>query len=181
VIRQYGNHLNRYLTEDGKHLFFTSPDPLVPSDTNGARDAYQYDTGTGQVRLLSTGQCNCDSYFVEASPDGKDAFFVTGERLVGIDTDKQADLYDARVGGGIAAQNPAPPFECQGDACQPAPAPPNDPTPASSVFSGAGNTTSQRGTKGRKCGKTARKVRRNGKTRCVAKKRTEKHGKRSGK
>jgi hypothetical protein len=46
-------------------------------------------------------------------------FFTTRERLVGIDTDDQIDLYDARVDGGIPAQNPpAPAPPCEGEACQ---------------------------------------------------------------
>jgi hypothetical protein len=45
-------------------------------------------------------------------------FFTTRERLVGIDTDNLVDIYDARVGGGIPAQNPAPASSCQGEDCQ---------------------------------------------------------------
>ena len=45
--------------------------------------------------------------FVDASASGNDAFFLTREQLVGIDTDDQIDLYDARVGGGLAEPEPA--------------------------------------------------------------------------
>jgi sugar lactone lactonase YvrE len=132
-------NLTHALSDDGRRAFFTSFDPLVPTDTNGWADAYVYDWDSDEVRLISTGECNCDSSFVEASPDGSNAFFVTAQRLVGIDRDNNRDLYDARVDGGLASQNASPPAECQGDACQSPVGPPNDPTPASSSFQGAGN------------------------------------------
>jgi sugar lactone lactonase YvrE len=132
-------YLTRALTDDGSRAFFTSFDPLVPTDTNGKADAYEYVVASDEVRLISTGQCNCESSFVEVTPDGSDVFFATAQQLVGIDKDTSRDLYDARVGGGIAAQNPAPPEECQGDACVTPVGAPNDPTPASSAFQGAGN------------------------------------------
>ncbi len=60
--------------------------------------------------------------------------------------------------------------ECLGEACQPAPNPPNDPTPASAAFHGAGNVPSER------CAQNKRKVTREGHSRCVAKKhKSKKH------
>jgi NHL repeat-containing protein len=132
-------HITRTISDDGRWVFFSSPDRLAFRDTNGRYDAYRYDTTTGRVALLSSGTCNCDSYFVESSPDGEDAFFTTRERLVAIDFDANADLYDARVGGGIAAQNVVPTPQCEGDACIPPVAVPNFPTPASAGFKGQGN------------------------------------------
>jgi NHL repeat len=132
-------HVNRPISDDGRYVFFSSPDQLVSADNNGRYDAYQYDMASGKVALISTGQCNCNSYFVEQSPDGHDVFFTTKQRLVAIDFDENADLYDARIDGGIAAQNALPPPQCQGDSCQPAPTPPIDATPASATFNGAGN------------------------------------------
>ena len=49
-----------------------------------------------------------------------------------------ADVYDARINGGFPAQ-PSPTLACEGEACQGPLAPPNDPTPGSSSFEGAGN------------------------------------------
>jgi NHL repeat len=135
-------HISRTISDDGRWVFFSSPDRLVARDSNGRYDAYRYDTSSGKVALLSSGSCNCDSYFVEISADGKDAFFTTRERLVAIDVDNDADLYDARVGGGIAAQNVVPQPQCEGDACMPPVAVPNFPTPASAGFKGQGNVKS---------------------------------------
>jgi hypothetical protein len=132
-------NLTKPISDDGRLVFFNTREKLVATDTNDRLDAYVYDVLTGEHRLLSTGQCNCESGFVSLSPDGRDAFFVTSQRLVGIDTDTSRDLYDARIGGGIAAQNPVLPLSCEGDACQPVPVPPNDATPGSSSYSGAGN------------------------------------------
>jgi hypothetical protein len=137
-------YLTRAITEDGSKVFFTSFDPLVPQDTNGHADAYVYDVATEEVHLLSTGECNCDSTFVEASPDGKNAFIATNQSLVRIDTDSSRDLYDVRVDGGIAAQNALPKAQCQGDACQSAASPPIDPTPTSASFQGSGNVVETR-------------------------------------
>ena len=66
----------------------------------------------------------------DASANGDDAFFLTRQQLVGIDTDDSVDLYDARVGGGLASQNPPPPPPpCQGDDCQPPATPQTGPPP----------------------------------------------------
>ncbi|HEV3094026.1 MAG TPA: hypothetical protein VGY30_05870 [Solirubrobacteraceae bacterium] len=131
-------HSDRPLTSDGRYAFFTSTEALVPNDTNGVFDAYVYDMETGGVSLLSSGESPAGSYFVEATPSGHDAFFVTNDRLVGWDNDNNYDLYDARVDGGFP-EPPAPPPGCEGDACQPVPVSFSDPTPASASFSGAGN------------------------------------------
>jgi hypothetical protein len=132
-------HQNHALSDDGSKVFFSTQDSLVPQDNNGQWDAYEYDVDTGQRHLLSTGQCACDSYFVEATPSASDVFIQTRERLVGIDRDRNADLYDVRVGGGIAAQNALSPAECEGDACQPPASAPNDATPGSSTLKAPGN------------------------------------------
>lgn len=132
-------YLSHIVSDDGRTVLFSTPGSLVPEDTNGRRDVYEYDVESEQVRLVSTGQCDCDSYAIGLSADGRDAFFTTRQRLVGIDFDSSADLYDARIGGGIASQNPVAPTECLGDACLGGVRAPGDVTPASAGFSGAGN------------------------------------------
>jgi Tol biopolymer transport system component len=117
-------HLTHALSDDGQRLFFDTPDPLVPRDTNGKRDVYEYDAATGQVSLISTGRSSSDSLFAEATPSGNDVFFTTRQSLVGIDNDAAVDLYDARVGGGIAAQNPPPIVPCTGEGCRLGASPP---------------------------------------------------------
>jgi hypothetical protein len=110
-------HLSRALSDDGRRTFFSSAAPLAPEDANGTVDAYEYDVPSGALRLLSSGRDPADSWFLDASASGDDAFFVTRERLVGWDVDRAYDLYDARVGGGFP-EPPAPAPACSGDACR---------------------------------------------------------------
>lgn len=107
----------RFLTADGRHVFFSTADALVPSDTNGVADTYECDTDTGTVARLSSGRSAEGSWFVDASTSGNDVFMVTRAQLVRADRDALVDLYDVRVGGGFP--EPAPqPQPCQGDQCQ---------------------------------------------------------------
>jgi hypothetical protein len=112
----------RNLSGDGTRAYFETARPLVSGDRNTNLDVYEWDDrdldGQGELRLISPGRGPFDSKFLDASVSGDDVFFTTREQLVGIDTDNQVDLYDARVGGGIPAQNPPPVSPCQGDACQ---------------------------------------------------------------
>jgi hypothetical protein len=160
------NHVPTNLSDRGQ-VFFQTTRGLVPQDANGKTDVYEYEDG--RLSLISSGEGPGDSYFLDASPSGSDVFFTTSDQLVGWDKDENLDAYDARVDGGF----PEPPLSsppCEGDACQPAPNPPNDPTPASSSFEGAGNVSEPRA--GR-CSKG--KVHRHG--RCVKRRRhAKKHG-----
>lgn len=139
-ITRTDSHLRgRLVSEDGRYAFFSTSAALDPiHDTNGQIDAYEYDTQSEEAHLLSSGQSKFPSYFQDASADGHDAYFVTTEQLSAWDTDDSADLYDARIGGGFPEPLP-PPVSCEGDACQPPPTQLNDPTPASSSFSGPGD------------------------------------------
>jgi len=132
------SYLDHPLSADGRFVFFDTSDALVPQDTNGVSDVYEYDSLTGGLRLVSTGESKFASTFEDATPDGSNVFFATAQRITGWDVDGNADLYDARVGGGLP-EPPSPPLSCVGDACQPPPPTLNDPTPASLSFSGAEN------------------------------------------
>jgi len=115
--------LPRNLSADGRRAFFETARPLVTGDENNAIDVYEWvDSdldGEGEVRLVSAGRGATDSKFLDASVSGDNVFFTARDQLVGIDNDDQVDLYDARIGGGIPAQNPsAPPPPCAGDDCQ---------------------------------------------------------------
>lgn len=135
-------YLNNALSEGGRYVFFDTVDPLVLRDTNHRRDVYEYDTVTDQVHLISSGTCACNSIFVDASPDGSNVFFVTQQQLVRVDGDSGADLYDARVNGGIEAQDRVPSVACEGDDCQvPAGAAQVFAPPSSATFAGPGNTS----------------------------------------
>ena len=132
----------RALAADGRRLFFDSDDALVPRDTDARADVYQWEASgegscaeaPGCVSLISGGRGE-GGRFLDASADGADVFFLTGDSLVGADPGS-IDVYDARVGGGLP--EPASPIPCVGDACQPLPSPPDDPA-AGSALSGPGN------------------------------------------
>jgi hypothetical protein len=142
----------RSLSDSGR-LFFNSVDGLVPQDSNGTEDVYEFEPpgvggcsgaastfaarSGGCVALVSSGASGQESVFVDASESGDDVFFLTAARLSPLDTDSAYDVYDARVGGGD--REPEKSIECQGDACQGFVAPPNDATPDSLTFSGPGN------------------------------------------
>lgn len=174
-------HLSRIVTDDGRRVFFTTRDALVAEDVNGRLDAYAFDTETGTVGLLSSGTSTSDSYFMETTPSGDDAYFATRERLVGWDRDDNYDLYDARVGGGFP--EPPPVFApCLGDDCRGAVgSAPAAGTAASAVVKSAGNLgehlRSRRSAK-RRCrtGHTRKKVR--GRVRCIRRRRHAHHASR---
>jgi hypothetical protein len=163
--REDSPYQSRYLS-DGGRLFFNSSDALVPQDTNGTEDVYEYeppggpeapvgDTCTagsptygprfgGCVGLISSGTSPEESAFLDASENGADVFFLTSSELTPQDHDSALDVYDAHV---CSAESPCspplppPPVECQGDACQSPVQAPNDPTPGSLTFQGPGNPT----------------------------------------
>jgi hypothetical protein len=110
------SYQSRAITDDGR-VFFSTAEALLPQDTNGRSDAYEYDADTGDLSLISTGTADSDSFFVDTSLSGRDVFFVTRERLVGWDRDNAYDLYDARIGGGLPEPPPTPPT-CTGGTCQ---------------------------------------------------------------
>ena len=114
--------LPRNLSADGTQAFFETTRQLVAADRNSGLDVYEWEDrdldGEGEMRLISPGRGGTDSKFLDASASGDNVFFTTREQLVGIDSDNQVDLYDARAGGGIAAQNPPPVSQCEADQCQ---------------------------------------------------------------
>jgi hypothetical protein len=145
---------SRYLSDSGR-LFFDSYDALVPQDSNGTGDVYEYEppgvgdcttsdtsftqSSDGCVGLISSGTSKEASVFVDASESGNDVFFLTAAQLVHADTDSALDVYDARVDGGFA--EPSPPPACEGDACQSPISAPEDQTPGSLTYSGPSNPT----------------------------------------
>jgi hypothetical protein len=137
----------RYLTDEGR-LYFDSRDSLTPFDTNnGVEDVYQYEPNgigsckreAGCVSLISAGSEPVDSNLLTVDETGKNVFFTSRDQLVLKDRDDLLDLYVSRENGGLASESETSRGECQGEACQAAIVPPNDPTPGSSSFEGAGN------------------------------------------
>jgi hypothetical protein len=136
-------HLSNALSDDGQHVFFSTPEALVAGDSNGKWDAYEYDTSDGSVHLISSGTSSTDSYFMDAGSDGQNVFFVTRSRLVGWDVDDNYDLYDARIGGGFPEPPPPPPPPCSGEACHGASSGvPEFAGPGSFSFAGSGDLSS---------------------------------------
>jgi hypothetical protein len=176
--------LTRNLSADGARVFFESRDALLPTDTNGVNDVYQWEAkGSGSCEsesqnggclyLLSSGTSPDASTFGDASADGDHAFIFTSQQLVPGDRDELVDIYDAGVGAGLAAQHALAPPTCSGVACQANPAPPPDQPAASANFFGPGNARKR--PVARKCPKGKRKVRRAGKVRCQKASKAKQH------
>jgi hypothetical protein len=178
----FANYQSRYLNDQGR-LFFNAADALLPADTNGVMDVYQFEppgvgdcsqskptyspTSGGCVSLISSGTSPEESAFLDATESGDDVFFLTASKLAAKDTDSALDVYDAAVGGG--EPEVVKPVECAGDACQQPAVPPSEPTVSTSVPSGPGNLL--------QCPKG--KVKKSGK--CVARKHHKAKHKRKGK
>lgn len=188
--------LSRNLSANGNRVFFQSTDALVGADTNGedgcveegsasftfpsCQDVYEWEAnntgscksetqGGGCLYLLSTGKSTRASFLGDASASGDDVFLITSEPgLVRRDQDQLFDVYDARAGGGLAAQEVPPKVPCEtADACHEAAKPgPVFESPGSAAFKGPGNVKQKKPS----CPKGKRKVHSKGKTRCVAKK-----------
>jgi hypothetical protein len=136
----------RGMSADGGRVFFDTPNPLVPRDTNGVGDVYEW-TPRG-VSLITSGQGSAESFFLDNSADGNDVFFATREAIDLDDNDAGYDVYDARVDGGFLKPVVVP---CSGEACRSgASAVPATSTAATKSFEGAGNQPQPRQNKGHK-------------------------------
>ncbi|HYH52946.1 MAG TPA: hypothetical protein VD761_02350 [Solirubrobacterales bacterium] len=158
---------SRVVTDRGDRVFFEGLESLVPADTNGKTDVYQWEspgtgscttqaaayslTNNGCVSLISSGDSPSDSEFIDASPDGSDVFFSTASSLVPQDPGL-IDIYDARIGGGFPVPVTPPPG-CEGQACQVPGVAPTITKPGSSVFTGNGNKKQKKGKKKKAKGK----------------------------
>jgi hypothetical protein len=152
VGQEEGSYFSRVLSPDGR-VFFDSTDALVPHDTNGLRDVYEWEpqgvgscgAANGCMYLISSGTSGSESYFLDASVSGDDVFFLTSDQLVSQDYDHSPDVYDAHVcssGAPCFASLPVPVPPCvSSDACKagPTPQPLIFGAPASATFAGAGN------------------------------------------
>lgn len=112
--------LTHNLSADGNRVIFDSVDRLVAADHNEVNDIYEWEApdaanpadschsegqNGGCLYLISSGAEDAEpSYFADADREGNNAFFFTSDQLVAQDKDKLVDIYDARVDGGIAAQ-----------------------------------------------------------------------------
>jgi hypothetical protein len=135
----------RDLSADGSRVFFQTPNALVPQDTNGVGDVYEWENGT--VFLISSGTNNEPTQLLDGSETGDDLFFATAQGLAPGDTDGAFDVYDARVPR-PGDNPPVAAVPCQGDVCQ---GPPSVASllgaPASATYSGLGNAAAPAGVK----------------------------------
>jgi DNA-binding beta-propeller fold protein YncE len=191
----HGGHQSRYLSDSGR-LFFNTINPLVPQDSNGNQDVYEYEppqgpgqpasntcttasptyspTSQGCVNLISAGTSSDESAFLDASENGDDVFFLTSSKLVPQDTDAALDVYDAHVCSAEVPCLPEPaaaPEPCKGEACQSSPARAAEASPSTQTFSGPGNVSECRKGQVRKGGKCVKKQQKK------AKKQKKKHHK----
>jgi hypothetical protein len=189
---------------DGEFTEETAPEP--PIDGKGGTNPYSPSSDVyewrkagvggcasvqGCISLISSGQGGYLVLLLGTTESGSDVFFTTRSQLGPNDNDNSSDIYDARIDGGeppLASR----PVECEGDACSTPAGPPNDATPSSLTFTGAGNilqsaprkpavksTKKAKPKKKRKAGKKQRKGRKAGKGRTAGNERGEATSRRS--
>jgi hypothetical protein len=128
-----------FMSDDGR-TFFATKESLVPQDTDGIRDIYEF-TG-GRAQLISSGTGDRDStggietfsFFFgntqtgleSVSRDGTNVYFSTFESLVPEDQNGSfVKIYDARTGGGFDFTPELGPCaaadECHGAGSEPPP------------------------------------------------------------
>jgi hypothetical protein len=150
-----------FLTDDGRP-FFTTPDPLVPRDTNRDNDVYEW-TG-GRAQLITTGigektrryEVSGSNFFGKnlqvalagVSADGVDVYFTTTDTLVAQDHNGAFQkIYDARTNGGFPVAAEVAPCKAADECHAPTMPPPVPPSITSTADLGAGGNASPRETK----------------------------------
>jgi hypothetical protein len=120
-IQMISGYPLRSISDDGRHLFLWTNEPLTPDDVNTTSDVYEW--ADGDVALITSGATSGSVNYRTASADGSSVFFTTDESLTPADDDLgDPDLYVAREGGGFPAQEEPPPAACAGGECAPSPA-----------------------------------------------------------
>ena len=173
----YSLHESHVLSSDGDRLFFESFEGLDPRDTNETQDVYEWlalgsggceegdssfsPEAGGCIALISSGTDPRVSKFIDASADGTDVFIRTVADLVPDDSE-YIDIYDARIGGGLASQHQVATPPCEGEGCRGAGSTvPATPPPGTPSFQGPGNPAQGEGREnpGRAQGKEAEEAR----------------------
>jgi hypothetical protein len=111
----------RYLSDSGR-LFFSSHDSLLPQDSNGGWDVYQYEppgvggctasspayqpSSGGCLALISSGASSDESAFLDASATGQDVFFLTAARPSPRPAEPALAVHDAHECAAIAHCGP---------------------------------------------------------------------------
>ncbi len=166
------------LAAGGATLAFSTATALLNADQNtvglGQKPAAGtdiYEWRDGRLLLVTDGLTEWSPQSPpgvgQITPSGRDLFFGAAAQLTPDALDDYTRIYDARIGGGFEFPKPPPP--CPLEVCQGTPkGAPEEQEPGSGNFSGGGNRKSPAAKpKARRCAKGQRKVRRNGKARCV--------------
>ena len=114
LSKHEARYASRVIGDSGR-MFFMSNQALVPQDTNGKMDVYEFEPAgvggctsasetfqepiEGCVSLISSGKSPREAAFLDATPSGNDVFFVTTAALAPRDPDAAWDVYDASVCG----------------------------------------------------------------------------------
>ena len=119
-VNQSATYQPQVISDNGGRVFFDSGEPLVPQDTNGWLDVYEWERPAspseptnsctrsspsfserdgGCTYLLSGGTDPEDSYLLGVDASGENAFIVSRAQLLAQDRGDDDVVYDARVGG----------------------------------------------------------------------------------
>jgi hypothetical protein len=161
----------RNVSDDGRFVFFQSPDPLVATDVDETEDVYEWEAPgaggcvrtEGCLALISSGRSGAPNFLYAATPSGSDIFFTTADLLARADGDVTFSIYDARVNGGFPDEAVS---RCRSGECR------GEPTAASALLQPSSSVTQP----ARHCRKIKRKAGHKGtrggrasKKRCAAK------------
>jgi hypothetical protein len=144
VARDTNGSSCRYLKEEEAHSTRRLPTCVdvyeweAPGTPGGTCTHVEIDGGC--MYLLSAGDSDDTSDFVDASADGSVAYIATSSTLVPADRDDLYDIYAVRSDGGLASQFEIPGPTCQGEGCRSSATEPlASPVPGSSSLVGPGN------------------------------------------
>jgi hypothetical protein len=136
----------RPLIPGDRLAFFESKSRLVPEDTDDAYDVYQW--RDGDLSLVSTGASGTDGAIYRGNDaTGRNVYFATRDQLSWQDHDAVADVYSARVGGGIAEPALTPVCDVLAHACRSGGAVPAVATPLTQLPGGENASSPDRGSK----------------------------------
>ncbi len=149
----YAVYQSRYLSDNGR-LFFNSSDHLVAAATGPKNKVFEYEPNHlgscgsegGCLGMISSGESEHESGFLDASEGGNEVFFLTESKLTSQDVDTNFDIYDAHIcesSSPCTTPPPPPPPPCQETPelpCKgPAPSLPSFSAPASAGITVSGN------------------------------------------
>jgi hypothetical protein len=105
------------VVDGNRRVVFDTAEPLLPQDRNGKEDVYEW-SEAGGLALVSGGVPGLPGAFVGVTPDGGTVFFLTTATLLARDRDQgEADIYAARIGGGLPEPPEPGPAGCSGSEC----------------------------------------------------------------